>query len=162
MTRKLFVGNLPYSVTSEHLSEAFSQFGAVTSAKVVMDRETGRSRGFAFVEMETDEQGTAAMEAMNGAAMDGRSIAVREATERGPGGDRGGGGGFRDGGGGGYRGGGGGGGNRDGGGGGGGGHRDGGGGGGGYRGGGGGGGGGYRGGGGGGYRGGGGGGNRGR
>lgn len=158
MTRKLFVGNLPYSVTSEHLSEAFSQYGAVTSAKVVMDRETGRSRGFAFVEMETDEQGTAAMEAMNGASLDGRSIAVREATERGPGGDRGGGGGYG-GGGGGYRGGGGGGGYRDGGGGGGG-YR-GGGGGGGYRDGGGG-GGGYRGGGGGGYRGGGGGGNRGR
>lgn len=158
MTRKLFVGNLSYSVTSEHLSETFSQFGTVASSTVIMDRETGRSRGFAFVEMETDEQGASAIEALNGASLDGRSIAVREAAERGPGGGGGGGhrsgdGGYRDGGGGGY----GGGGNRDGGGGG---YR-GGGGGGGYRGGGGG-GGGYRGGGGGGgYRG-GGGGNRGR
>jgi hypothetical protein len=99
MSRKLFVGNLPYSVTSERLSEAFSQFGTVTSSKVIVDRETGRSRGFAFLEMETDDQGTAAMQAMNGALLDGRSIAVREAVERQPGG--GGGGGFGGGGGGG-------------------------------------------------------------
>jgi RNA recognition motif-containing protein len=149
MSRKLFVGNLPYSVTSERLQEAFSQFGNVTSSKVIVDRETGRSRGFAFLEMETDDQGAAAMQAMNGALLDGRSIAVREAVERQPGG--GGGGGFGGGGGGGrgprppYGGGGGGGGYRGGGGGG-----YGGGGGGGYRGGG---GGGYGGGGGGGYRG---------
>jgi RNA recognition motif-containing protein len=125
MSRKLFVGNLPYSVTSERLSEAFSQFGTVTSSKVIVDRETGRSRGFAFLEMETDDQGAAAMQAMNGALLDGRSIAVREAVERQPGaggfgGGGGGGGGFRPrgprtpygtggGGGGGYRGGGGGG-----------------------------------------------------
>ena len=57
MSRKLFVGNLPYSVTSERLQEAFSQFGTVTSSKVIVDRETGRSRGFAFLEMETDDQG---------------------------------------------------------------------------------------------------------
>ena len=101
MSRKLFVGNLPYSVTSERLSEAFSQFGTVTSSKVIVDRETGRSRGFAFLEMETDDQGASAMQAMNGALLDGRSIAVREAVERQPGGG-GGGGGF--GGGGGYRG----------------------------------------------------------
>ena len=99
MSRKLFVGNLPYSVTSERLSEAFSQFGTVTSSKVIADRETGRSRGFAFLEMETDDQGAAAMQAMNGALLDGRSIAVREAVERQPGG--GGGGGFGGGGGGG-------------------------------------------------------------
>ncbi|WP_421996798.1 RNA recognition motif domain-containing protein [Reyranella sp.] len=98
MSRKLFVGNLPYSVTSERLSEAFSPFGTVTSAKVIVDRETGRSRGFAFLEMETDDQGAAAMQAMNGALLDGRSIAVREAVERQPGG--GGGGGFGGGGGG--------------------------------------------------------------
>src|SRR5215468_552492 len=99
MSRKLFVGNLPYSVTSERLSEAFSQFGTVTSSKVIVDRETGRSRGFAFLEMETDDQGAAAMQAMNGALLDGRSIAVREAVERQPGaggfGGGGGGGGFR-------------------------------------------------------------------
>ena len=101
MSRKLFVGNLPYSVTSERLSEAFSQFGTVTSSKVIVDRETGRSRGFAFLEMETDDQGASAMQAMNGALLDGRSIAVREAVERQPGGGGGGfgGGGGRDGGG---------------------------------------------------------------
>src|SRR6185369_4002013 len=99
MSRKLFVGNLPYSVTSERLQEAFSQFGNVTSSKVIVDRETGRSRGFAFLEMETDDQGAAAMQAMNGSLLDGRSIAVREAVERQPGG--GGGGGFGGGGGGG-------------------------------------------------------------
>src|SRR5689334_5745173 len=98
MSRKLFVGNLPYSVTSERLQEAFSQFGTVTSSKVIVDRETGRSRGFAFLEMETDDQGAAAMQAMNGSLLDGRSIAVREAVERQPGG---GGGGFGGGGGGG-------------------------------------------------------------
>src|SRR6266481_1310861 len=105
MSRKLFVGNLPYSVTSERLQEAFSQFGTVSSSKVIVDRETGRSRGFAFLEMETDDQGAAAMQAMNGALLDGRSIAVREAVERQPGG--GGGGGFGGGGGGGRDGGGG-------------------------------------------------------
>src|SRR5882672_7903508 len=99
MSRKLFVGNLPYSVTSERLQEAFAQFGTVTSSKVIVDRETGRSRGFAFLEMETDDMGAAAMQAMNGALLDGRSIAVREAVERQPGG--GGGGGVRGGGGGG-------------------------------------------------------------
>src|SRR6266404_4612782 len=105
MSRKLFVGNLPYSVTSERLQEAFAQFGTVTSSKVIVDRETGRSRGFAFLEMETDDQGAAAMQAMNGSLLDGRSIAVREAVERQPGG--GGGGGFGGGGGGGRGGGGG-------------------------------------------------------
>jgi hypothetical protein len=94
MSRKLFVGNLPYSVTSERLQEAFSQFGTVTSSKVIVDRETGRSRGFAFLEMETDDQGAAAMQAMNGSLLDGRSIAVREAVERQPGAGGGGGGGF--------------------------------------------------------------------
>src|SRR3977135_659910 len=103
MSRKLFVGNFPYSVTSERLHEAFSQFGTVTSSKVIAHCETGRSRGFAFLEMETDDQGAAAMQAMNGALLDGRSIAVREAVERQPGGGGGGfgggGGGGRDGGG---------------------------------------------------------------
>src|SRR5215218_6290449 len=127
MSRKLFVGNLPYSVTSERLQEAFSQFGTVTSSKVIVDRETGRSRGFAFLEMETDDQGAAAMQAMNGALLDGRSIAVREAVERQPGGGGGGRGPrppYGGGGGGGYRGGGGGGGYGGGGGAGGGGYRD--------------------------------------
>ena len=111
MSRKLFVGNLPYSVTSERLQEAFSQFGTVASSKVIVDRETGRSRGFAFLEMETDDMGSAALQAMNGALLDGRSIAVREAVERQPGsgGGGGGGGGYGGGGGGGREGGGGGG-----------------------------------------------------
>src|ERR1700755_1335338 len=103
MSRKLFVGNLPYSVTSERLQEAFSQFGNVTSSKVIVDRENRRNPVFAFLEMKTDDQGAAAMQAMNGALLDGRSIAVREAVERQPGGG-GGGGGFGGGGGGGGRG----------------------------------------------------------
>src|SRR5258708_32827233 len=101
MRRKLVVASLPFSVTSECLHEAFSQFGSVASSKVIVDRETGRSRGFAFLEMETDDMGAAAMQAMNGALLDGRSIAVREAVERQPGGGGGGvgGAGGRDGGG---------------------------------------------------------------
>src|SRR5258705_11372464 len=95
MSRKLFVGTLPYSFTSERLQETFPQLGTVTSSKVIPDPETGRSRGFAFLEMETDDQGAAAMQAMNGALLDGRSIAVREAVERQPGGGWG---GFGDGG----------------------------------------------------------------
>jgi hypothetical protein len=111
MSRKLFVGNLPYSFTSEQLTEAFQPYGNVVSAKVISDRETGRSRGFAFVEMETDEAGQNAIRALDGAQMGGRALAVREAQER-PQGPRrpmggGGGGGGYGGGGGGYGGGGG-------------------------------------------------------
>src|SRR4030088_937789 len=98
MSRKLFVGNLPYSVTSERLQEAFSQFGTVSSSKVIVDRETGRSRGFPFPEMKTADPGAAAMQAMNGAWLDGRSIDVGKAVEVQPGG--GGSGGFGGGGGG--------------------------------------------------------------
>jgi cold-inducible RNA-binding protein len=107
---KLFVGNLPFSATEDELREMFSQHGEVHSARIIMDRETGRSRGFAFVEM---ENGQAAISALNGAEMNGRPIKVNEAQERPPrsgGGGGGGGGGFRSGGGGGYGGGGGGGG----------------------------------------------------
>ena len=108
MSRKLFVGNLPYSFTSEQLTEAFQPYGNVVSAKVISDRETGRSRGFAFVEMETDEAGQNAIRALDGAQMGGRALAVREAQERPQGGPRGGGGGGGYGGGGGRGGGGGG------------------------------------------------------
>ena len=142
----IFVGQLAYSVTSNDLQEIFEEYGTVDSAKVILDRETGRSRGFGFVEMPNEEEANAAIEELNGAELEGRTLTVNKARERE---DRrgGGGGGYRGGGGGGgYRGGGGGGGYRGGGGGGG--YRGGGGGGGGYRGGGG--GGGYRGGGGGG------------
>ena len=108
MGNKLYVGNLAYSVRDESLNEAFSQFGAVTSAKVMMDRETGRSKGFGFVEMGSDSEAQAAMNAMNGQALEGRAIVVNEARPRedrgfggGGGGNRSGGGGFGGGGGGG-------------------------------------------------------------
>lgn len=103
----LYVGNLPFRTTDEDLDQAFSSFGTVRSAKVIMDRETGRSRGFGFVEMETEEEAKAAVQGMDGADFDGRNLKVNIARPREPRG--GGGGGYRGGGGGGYRGGGGGG-----------------------------------------------------
>jgi RNA recognition motif-containing protein len=107
---KLYVGNLAYSVRDDSLLQAFSQFGTVTSAKVMMDRETGRSKGFGFVEMGSDPEAQAAINGMNGQPIDGRAVVVNEARprEERPGGFGGGGGG-RSGGGGGYGGGGGGG-----------------------------------------------------
>jgi len=146
---KLYIGNLPFSATEADLREVFGAHGTVTDAIVMMDRVTGRSRGFGFITFSSPEEGKAAIAALSGADMGGRNLTVNEARpmeerpprrEGGYSGGGGGGGGYRGGGGGGYRGGGGGGGYRD---------REGGGGGGGYRGGG---GGGYRGGGGGGYR----------
>jgi RNA recognition motif-containing protein len=112
MGNKLYVGNLAYSVRDESLQQAFSQFGTVLSAKVMMDRETGRSKGFGFVEMGTDAEAQAAINGMNGQALEGRAIVVNEARprEERPGGYRGGGGGGSYGGGGGGYGGGGGGG----------------------------------------------------
>lgn len=87
------MGNLPYSTTSDELSTLFGSVGAVTSAQVIMDRETGRSRGFGFVEM-SDEDGRKAIDQLTGAAMGGRSITVNEARPRAPrtggGNDRGG------------------------------------------------------------------------
>jgi len=113
MGTKLYVGNLAYSVRDESLNEAFSQYGAVVSAKVMMDRDTGRSKGFGFVEMGSDAEAQAAINGMNGQAIDGRAVVVNEARprEERPGGFRsgGGGGGYGGGGGGGYGGGGGGG-----------------------------------------------------
>jgi len=105
---KLYVGNLAYAVRDESLQQAFSQFGTVTSAKVMMDRDTGRSKGFGFVEMGSDAEAQAAVNGMNGQALEGRAIVVNEARprEERPGGFGGGGGG-RSGGGGGYGGGGG-------------------------------------------------------
>jgi len=115
---KLYVGNLAYSVRDESLQESFSQFGTVTSAKVMMDRETGRSKGFGFVEMGSDAEAQAAINGMNGQPLEGRPLVVNEARprEERPGGFSGaprspyGGGGRSGGGGGGYGGGGGGGG----------------------------------------------------
>ena len=116
MGNKLYVGNLAYSVRDDSLLQAFSQYGNVTSAKVMMDRETGRSKGFGFVEMGTDAEAQAAINGMNGQPVDGRAVVVNEARPReerpggfgGGGGRSGGGGGYGGGGGGGYGGGGGG------------------------------------------------------
>ena len=110
MGNKLYVGNLAYSVRDDSLQQAFGQFGTVTSAKVMMDRETGRSKGFGFVEMGSDAEAQAAVNGMNGQALEGRAIVVNEARprEERPGGFGGGGGGRSGGGGGGYGGGGGG------------------------------------------------------
>ena len=121
MGNKLYVGNLPYSVRDEDLQQSFGQFGAVTSAKVMMERDTGRSKGFGFVEMGTDAEAQAAIAGMNGQPLGGRSVVVNEARPMearpprsggfggGGGGGFGGGGGDRSGGGGGGYGGGGGG-----------------------------------------------------
>jgi hypothetical protein len=120
MGNKLYVGNLPYSVRDSDLEQSFGQFGAVTSAKVMMERDTGRSKGFGFVEMGSDAEALAAIEGMNGAPLGGRSLVVNEARPMEPrpprtgggggygGGGGGGGGGYGGGGGGGREGGGGG------------------------------------------------------
>ena len=108
MGNKLYVGNLPYSVRDSDLEQAFGQFGAVTSAKVMMERDTGRSKGLGFVEMASDAEAQSAINGMNGQPMGGRSIVVNEARPMEPRPPRSGGGGFGGGGGGGYGGGGGG------------------------------------------------------
>ncbi len=79
MGNKLYVGNLPYSVRDSDLEQSFGQFGTVTSAKVMMERDTGRSKGFGFVEMGSDAEALAAVEGMNGAPLGGRSLVVNEA-----------------------------------------------------------------------------------
>lgn len=78
----IYVGNLSYNTTDESLRAAFERFGAVDSAKVVFDRVTNRSRGFGFVEMPVDSEGRAAIDGMNGANLDGRSLKVNEARPR--------------------------------------------------------------------------------
>jgi RNA recognition motif-containing protein len=82
MGNKLYVGNLSYNIRDDELQQAFSQYGSVTSAKVMMDRETGRSKGFGFVEMGSDPEAQAAINGMNGQALDGRAIVVNEARPR--------------------------------------------------------------------------------
>jgi RNA recognition motif-containing protein len=103
MSTKLYVGNLAFQTTSQQLQELFAQAGTVESASVVEDRDTGRSRGFAFVEMSTAEEATAAIDQFNGKELGGRALKVNEAKPRenrgggggrGFGGNRGGGGGF--------------------------------------------------------------------
>ena len=96
MAAKLFVGGLSFSTTSEGLREFFAQAGAVTSATVITDQFSGRSRGFGFVEMSTPEEAQAAVQQLNGRDLDGRTIKVELAKSPGPGGGRGGPGGGRD------------------------------------------------------------------
>jgi len=96
MGNKLYVGNLSYNIRDDDLQQAFAQYGSVASAKVMMDRDTGRSKGFGFVEMGSDPEAQAAINGMNGQALDGRAIVVNEARPReerpgGFGGSRGGG-----------------------------------------------------------------------
>jgi len=106
MGNKLYVGNLPYSVRDGDLEQSFGQFGTVTSAKVMMERDTGRSKGFGFVEMGSDAEAQAAVNGMNGQPLGGRSLVVNEARPMEPRPPRSGGGGYGGGGGGGYGGGG--------------------------------------------------------
>ena len=94
MGNKLYVGNLPYQVRDNDLEQAFGQFGSVTSAKVMMERDTGRSKGFGFVEMGSDEEAQAAINGMNGQPLGGRNLVVNEARPMEPRPPRSGGGGF--------------------------------------------------------------------
>ncbi len=100
MAKKLYVGGLPYSTTDEELRDAFAQSGSVESAQIIKDKMTGRSKGFGFVEMSSDEEAEKAIELMNGKDFGGRKLTVNEARPMEPraprGGDRGGFGGGRD------------------------------------------------------------------
>jgi len=98
---KLYIGNLSFSTTDESLSGLFAQFGTVESAKVITDRDSGRSKGFGFIEMSSPEEAQEAIEKLNGSQFDGRNLTVSEARPMAPKGDRGGFGGRRSGGGGG-------------------------------------------------------------
>ncbi|MEM9696725.1 MAG: RNA-binding protein, partial [Myxococcota bacterium] len=91
--KNIYVGNLPFHTTEHELRSLFENYGAVDRASVVMDRETGRSRGFGFVEMSNDDEGTGAIEALDGSDFDGRRLKVNEARPRPPRGGGGGGGG---------------------------------------------------------------------
>ncbi len=82
MAKKLFIGNLPFSMTDDQLMQIFSAYGKVISANVVFDKFSHRSKGFAFVEFETEEEAKAAMQALDGSDQDGRNIAVKEALPR--------------------------------------------------------------------------------
>lgn len=93
MAKKLYVGNLSYDTTDSDLRRLFEEFGSVESAQVIMDRDTGRSKGFGFVEMGRDQEAQAAINALNGREVDGRSLTVNEARPREDRGGRSGGGG---------------------------------------------------------------------
>jgi RNA recognition motif-containing protein len=92
MGRKLYVGNLAYGVKDSDLQDLFSAHGTVDTAQVIMDRDTGRSKGFGFVEMSSDQEARAAISALNGKEVDGRNLTVNEARPKEEGGGRGGGG----------------------------------------------------------------------
>jgi hypothetical protein len=109
MAKNIYVGNLPYTTTSDDLVELFRSFGTVTSGQVLFDKFSGRSRGFGFIEMESDDEAQAAIDGLNGSPYGGRSLTVNEAKPREERPRGGGGGGYGGGGGGGYGGGGGGG-----------------------------------------------------
>src|SRR5216110_2684952 len=93
MGKKLYVGNFPYTVSDSDLEKMFAAHGTVESAQVIMDRDTGRSKGFGFVEMKTDQEAQAAIAALNGKEVDGRQLTVNEARPKTEGGGRGGSGG---------------------------------------------------------------------
>src|SRR6516165_4681072 len=95
MGKKIYVGNLSYGITDSDLQQMFEAHGSVQSAQVIMDRETGRSKGFGFVEMGSDQEAQAAIAALNGKEMDGRALTVNEARPKEGGGGRGGSGGGR-------------------------------------------------------------------
>jgi RNA recognition motif-containing protein len=84
MGAKLYVGNLPYSVTEDRLQEHFSQYGSVLSARIIMDKFSGRSKGFGFVEMSSDQEAERAVNALNGTDLEGRNIVVSEARPQAP------------------------------------------------------------------------------
>jgi cold-inducible RNA-binding protein len=96
MGKKLYVGNLTYGVTDSTLEQMFAAHGTVVSAQIIMDRDTGRSKGFGFVEMKSDQEAQAAITALNGKEMEGRALIVNEARPRPEGGRGGGSGGGRD------------------------------------------------------------------
>ncbi len=95
MGKKLYIGNLAFSVSSESLTQLFTQYGVVESAKVIMDRDTGRSKGFAFVEMSSPDEASKCIDGMNGQQHEGRAMNVSEAKPQEPRDNRGGGGGGR-------------------------------------------------------------------
>ncbi|MBN20207.1 MAG: RNA-binding protein [Bdellovibrionaceae bacterium] len=89
MGKKLYVGNIPFSATEDSLRDAFSSFGVVESSRIITDRDTGRSKGFGFIEMGTDEEAETAIQNMNGAELDGRPLKVNEAKPQAPRNDNG-------------------------------------------------------------------------
>src|SRR3954462_2603618 len=93
MGKKLYVGNLSYGISDSSLEEIFAAYGTVTSAQLIMDRDTGRSKGFGFVEMSSDTEAQAAIDGLNLASIDGRNLTVNEARPKTEGGGGGGGGG---------------------------------------------------------------------